>query len=96
MVRDAPRWTVSEHAAKRYRDRCPGKRGISIEQAVTDLRELSARAHYVKTLDSGLELWRGGKPWRLRYRVERLADGLRLVTVLRGCDTVPHGKRNQR
>lgn len=90
------RWAISDHAVDRYRKRCPGKHGISLEEAVTELRDLSAGAHYVKTLESGLELWRGGKPWRLRYRVERCHNGIRLVTVLRGCDTLPHGKRHQR
>lgn len=91
-----PRWEISDHAVYRYRQRCPGKRAVSLAQAVSELTELSARAHFVKRLQGNLELWRGGLPWRLRYRVERDGVNLRLVTVLRGCDTMPHGKRNQR
>lgn len=82
------RWELSDHAVFRYRQRCPGKRDVSLAQAIAELTELSARAHYVKTLESGLELWRCGKPWRLRFRVERGLSGKpRLVTVLRGCDS---------
>jgi hypothetical protein len=81
------RWEISDHSVIRYRQRCPGKRAVSLAQAVTELTELSTKAHYVKTLESGLELWRCGKPWRLRFRVERGLPGKpRLVTVLRGCD----------
>lgn len=81
------RWELSDHSVIRYRQRCPGKRDVSLAQAVAELTDLSAKAHFVKTLDSGLELWRCGKPWRLRFRVERgAAERPRLVTVLRGCD----------
>ncbi len=79
-------WEISDHAVYRYRERCPGKRDVSLAQAVKELTELATRAHFVKVLPSGLDLWRGGRPHRLRYRVERTESGLRLVTVLRGCD----------
>lgn len=47
------------------------------------------RAHRVKTLDTGLELWRGPKPYRLRMKVASGGGWLpQVVTVLRGYDAV--------
>lgn len=86
VVPGSARWKITDHAVHRYRQRCPGKRNVSLAGAVSELTELSAKAHYVKTLESGLELWRCGKPWRLRFRVLRSSGPLQLVTVLRGCD----------
>jgi len=97
LVSSPARWEITDHAVARYRQRCPGKRAVSLAQAVSELTELSVKAHFVKMLESGLELWRGGKPWRLRFRVSRSVPGLpQLVTVLAGCDRVSHGKKNQR
>jgi hypothetical protein len=53
---------------------------------------MTADAHFVKTLSSGLELWRGpkrgpdGRVRRLRFRVRRNGARLELVTVLGAFD----------
>jgi hypothetical protein len=55
---------------------------VSAAKARADLLWILERAHFVKKLPSGLELWRGPKPLRLRLRV----DGRALVTVIEDCD----------
>lgn len=77
---EAP-WQISDHAITRYIQRV--MRGRTVERARADLVWMLERAHFVKTLPSGMDLWRGPKPLRLRLRV----DGERnLVTVLTDCD----------
>lgn len=82
------RWWITPHAVRRYIERCPGARRLSFEQALERLIVASEAAHLVKARrNPGEELWRGGKPHRLRFIVARGNHGLpQLVTVLRGCD----------
>jgi hypothetical protein len=78
---EAPSWEVSDHAVARYIGRV--MRGRPVAEARADLLWMLERAHFVKALPSGLELWRGPKPLRLRMRI----DGKLLVTVLTDCDS---------
>lgn len=92
------RWFITPHAVRRYIERCPGARQISYEEALERLISASETAHFVKARrNPGEELWRGGKPDRLRFVIARVHGGLpQLVTVLRGCDTPEKGQRWQR
>lgn len=81
----AGRWFISPHAVRRYQRRVAP--GLSYEQALADLVRLSTDAHHVRTLATGLDLWRGPKPQRLRCYVGQGTGALPvLVTVLAGCD----------
>ena len=73
-------WTVTPHAVRRYIERV--RHGASFAKARSELIWMLERAHFVKPLLNGIELWRGPKPLRLRLRV----DGRRLVTVIEDCD----------
>ena len=65
----AGRWFVTPHAVARFRERLPAARAMTYEQALgAIIRDVDA-AHFVKALDTGVQLWRGPKPWRLRYIV---------------------------
>lgn len=88
LSRELPgRWWISPHAVRRYRERAPGKRLLTYEQALAEIITESERAHFVRDNGDGTEQWRGAKPHRLRFRVARGNAGKpQLVTVLRGCD----------
>lgn len=75
-------WEITDHAVQRYIQRV--RRGLPYDQAIGELVYQSHHAHFVKALPGGLELWRGPKPRRLRFRVEPAGNGgrPRLVTVL--------------
>lgn len=94
----AARWRITDHAVRRYRERVRW-RDTSNELARGQLLAICQRAHRVKDIGGGLELWRGPKPLRLRLRV-RPGEPMELVTVLEDCDgrrgKMPHGKANQR
>jgi hypothetical protein len=78
---------ITPHAVTRYRERVKRARSLTYEQALGELVSECERARYIRTLESGLELWRGGKPLRLRMRVARGHEGLpQLVTVILGHD----------
>jgi hypothetical protein len=82
----AGRWFVTPHAVDAYRERT-GRRRMSYETALGEIVSDSERAHQVKTLRSGAQLWRGPKPRRLRYIVMDDSPGLPvLVTVLGAFD----------
>lgn len=83
-ARARPGWTITEHAVDRYLERV--RPGASRGHARHELEQHCAVAHYVKTLPSGIEYWRGPKPRRIRLRVERDGDTLRLVSVLEAFD----------
>jgi hypothetical protein len=55
-------------------------------EAKAVLLAMCQRAHPVKALPSGLWLWRGPKPLRLRLRVRDAGAVRELVTVLEDCD----------
>jgi len=77
------RWFVTPHAVRRYIERVD--RRASYEEALDRLIDMSARAHRVRSLDDGTELWRVGRTdGKLRFRVRAGVDGKlpQLVTVL--------------
>ena len=78
----AGRWFITPHAIQAYQRRV---RKCSREAALSDLVRLSRRARYVRELVGGAELWRTGKPERVRF-VVGAGDGElpALVTVLTG------------
>lgn len=73
---------VTPHAVERYRERIPGKARLSYERARDELVELTRKAHFVRHQRDGSELWRVGKPTRLRMRVVRSGPGLPQVTTV--------------
>lgn len=81
---------ITGHAVRRFRERVPGAARLSYDQALTQMIQQMKRAHYVKQIRDGLDLWRGPKPHRLRLRVAPGGSGLlpQVVTVLRGCDRI--------
>ena len=81
----AGKWFITPHAVKRYQRRCNGH--SKYENALGELIRLSEQAHYVKDKHPGIELWRTGKPHRLRMIVSTRREGLpQLITVLKGHD----------
>lgn len=86
----AGRWFVTPHAVEQFSARAAGwERASTYEHTLATIIDESRRAHIVKILQSGAELWRGPKPRRLRYIVRPGADGLpALVTVLSTYDRV--------
>lgn len=79
-----PVWVITAHALERYVERV--HRGISFRKAAQELERHMSGAHYVKTLPTGIELWRGPKPARMRLRVMRVGNTLELVSVLEAFD----------
>lgn len=86
------RWFITSHSIERFRERVAGKR-LSYEQALGALIRIAESAHRVmtpsgpKTTKHGFEVWRSGKPWRLRLWVSRAREGKpQLVTVLTAFD----------
>ena len=77
------RWFVTPHAVNRYRQRfAPGS---PYEEALAELIRASETARRVKVLPTGLVLYRGPKPRRLRFFVQEQVGPLALpalVTVL--------------
>ncbi len=83
----ASRFSITEHAVHRYRERVPGKRRLSYERALSELVHVLETARYLRTQANGLEIWRGRDRNRTRVRVQRRACGTpRVVTVLKGYD----------
>ena len=81
---------VTPHAVRRYIERV--RPGLTYEQALGELVAMARGAHLVKELASGLELWRGPPPRRLRFRVSPGCGGLpQLVTVLEAFDGLRRG-----
>jgi len=59
------RWFITPHAVRRYRERfAPGS---TYEEALAELIRASMVARRVKVLPTGLVLYRGPKPRRLRF-----------------------------
>lgn len=69
MSRVAGRWFITPHAVDRFRERVHWARRFSYAKALGELINASERAHFVRILDSGKELWRGPKPMKLRLIV---------------------------
>lgn len=81
---------VTPHAVDRYRERVPGKRRLSYEQALSELVDLLRGAKFVSIREDGTELWRVGKPTRLRFRVGRSGPGLpQVMSVMMPFDHRP-------
>jgi hypothetical protein len=62
------RWFIGPHAVQRFRERSP-LRGITYEQALSFLISESESALFIGRTHSGLEMWRGQAPLRMRYIV---------------------------
>jgi len=73
---------VTPHAVRRYRERWA--RGLTYEQALGELINLTKEAKKVKQFKSGAWLWQGPRPLRLRFVVEKSESGKLpvLVTIL--------------
>jgi len=72
---------ITPHAVRRYMLRING--GIDYEHALEQLIDHTRTARRVKMLDTGAQLWRTGKPLRLRLIVDCNQPGKpQLVTVL--------------
>lgn len=87
----AGRWFITPHAVRRYIERV--RPGLDYEQALAEITEHSLTARRVKEIAPGIDLWRGAKPLRLRFRVaadQRRPDGSfgkpQLLTVMGGHD----------
>jgi hypothetical protein len=79
------RFFVTPHAVRRFQERYLDSSG-TFSVALSELIELCETAHYVKTVGD-YELWRTGKPSRIRLRIMRGNAGLpQVVTVVRGHD----------
>lgn len=78
------RFFITPHAVRQYIARV---RDLSFERALGRLIDQCERAHFVKRLDSGAELWRMPRPERARFVVSREHDGApQVVTVLKPFD----------
>lgn len=82
-------WLISAHAIERYCERID--RRATREQALEAMIAMAEGAHRVKALASGLALFRGPKPRRIRMRVDERTAPPMLVTVLAAHDGL-HGK----
>ena len=83
-------WFITPHAVRRYIDRFAPR--ATYEEALSALIRLSAEARRVKTLPTGLVLYRGPRPRRLRcFLQEGVKDHALpvLVTVLGRSEEVP-------
>lgn len=65
----AGRWFVTPHAVRQYRLRCRSAGKLTYEEALADLVRMSEAAHRVKELKTGIALYRGPRPHRLRFIV---------------------------
>jgi len=84
-VSAAGRFFITPHAVRRYQERTPSA-ARDFDRALGELIRMCERAHFVKRIGD-FELWRTGKPERLRLRVMRGNAGLpQIVTVMRGHD----------
>jgi hypothetical protein len=76
---------ITPHAVARYIERVRPR--LAYDEALRELVEIAKGAHAVKLLPTGLWLWRGPRPLRLRLYVGGREQGLpQLVTVLTAHD----------
>lgn len=74
---------ITPHAVKRYQERCCGVCDYNV--ALGELIKITSSAHFVKKTNDDFEVWRTGKPLRMRFIVSRKNRGLpQVVTVLNG------------
>ena len=76
-------WFITPHAVERYRERFA--RGATYEESLAELIRASHEARRVKVLPTGLVLYRGPKPRRLRFFLQEDVEPPALpilVTVL--------------
>ena len=77
---------ITPHAVRRFMER-GYLRGATYEAALAEMIKLADRAHYVKPLRDGVELWRTGAPGRWRLRIGRGNSGLpQVLTIMQGHD----------
>lgn len=78
-------WFITPHAVERYIQRI--RPGITYDQALEDLIAYSGTARRVKEWKLGVDLYRSGRPLRLRLMVGKREDGApQLLTVYAGHD----------
>lgn len=91
----AGRWFVTPHAIDRWIERFTPRsfREAPLTEAMRArvlgwIIDETERARFVKRLASGVELWRGPKPRRIRFLVGASSDGAlpALLTVMPACD----------
>ena len=58
-------WFITPHAVRRYRERFAAR--FTYEEALSELIRASMEARRVKILPTGIVLYRGPKPRRLRF-----------------------------
>ncbi len=84
------RWFITPHAVRRYIKRFAPR--CTYEEALSELIRASGEARRVKTLPTGLALYRGPKPRRLRFFLQEGVEPPALpilVTVLGRSEDVP-------
>lgn len=91
----AGRWFVGEHVIERWIERFTPRAFREAERTEEQRAKVlgwildeAERARFVKALDTGVQLWRGPKPRRVRFIVTVCSEGElpALVTVLPACD----------
>lgn len=79
----AGRFFVTPHAVRQFRSRYRWRGDVSFEQAQGELIRLIESARYIKPTHNGAELWKTGRPERLRLIVDPTTKPLpAVVTVL--------------
>jgi len=76
---------ITPHAVRQYMSRYSRTEEYNI--ALTELIRLSNKSRFIKNLYDGIELWRTGKPLRMRMIVSSRFPGKKqIITILKGCD----------
>ena len=77
-------WHITQHAIERAAERLwPA---LDAQDIRLRLLGMCHDAHYVKTLESGADLWRGPKPMRIRMYVRSSGDTQTLQSVVQATD----------
>ncbi|HEX4959329.1 MAG TPA: hypothetical protein VF173_00725 [Thermoanaerobaculia bacterium] len=90
-------WFVTPHAVRRYIKRFAPQ--ATYEEALSTLIRASQEARRVKTLPTGLVLYRGPRPRRLRFFLQEDVEAPSLpilVTVLGRSEEAQEGQREPR
>lgn len=69
------RWFMTPHAVRAFMARAAGASRMTYEQALGEMIREAERAHFIKALDTGPQLWRGPGPRRMRYIVTVCSHG---------------------
>ncbi|HTQ79796.1 MAG TPA: hypothetical protein VMM92_07355 [Thermoanaerobaculia bacterium] len=76
-------WFITPHAVHRYIERFAPR--LSYEEALADLIRASHEARRVKILPTGLVLYRGPKPRRLRFFLQEAVEPPALPILVTVC-----------